>query len=114
MEKKSAQDAIGLGFSRVIPFAAGEALAHFGVETRVQSANTTAGEIGQIAGMHDRFAVETGKEQAQQFDTGVIDGRPRRKRSGRIEVIDPAIRTVGVQQSLGRVFKGLVHRRKYR
>jgi hypothetical protein len=45
------------------------------MKARVQRAETTARQIGQIAGVNDRRAVKTGKKQTEQFDAGRIDGR---------------------------------------
>ena len=105
LAKEMAQDAISLRIHRsgVSVAAAGETFAHLRMHAGVEGAHAAAGQRGQIARMHDCLAMKTGEEQAEQFDTSVIDRRARRERRGGIEIIDPAIRAVSAQQRLSRV-----------
>ncbi len=80
----------------------------------MERTNAAAGERRQIARVHDRFAMEAGKKQAEQLDAGHVDGGARGQGGGGVEIIDPATRAVGAQEGFGRIFRRLVHRGKYR
>jgi hypothetical protein len=53
--------------------------------------------------MDYRLAAEAGKEQAEQFNTGGVNCRPRRQGGGRVEIIDAPFSRISAQERFGRM-----------
>ena len=88
----------GQDFLRVRSFAAfaaavdrGKALHDFGLQPRVQRLDAAHRDLRQLAGVHDRLAVEAREENAEQFHAGGVDRGTRRQCRGGFDVVDPAV-----------------------
>ena len=75
--------------------------------------DANAGGIGQIFGVHQRFAAKTGKHQAHQLRARRFDGQTRREAGGRGQIIDAASFSIRLEQFLNCVPRCRSHQIKY-